>query len=201
MPGKRFFNGTTAEIFADFQFAPIDAPIIMTSLASPPRIHPVTAQRPSAPQIKLRAEVRNQGCVVKQVGFQSHVERFADWIYGIACDYRITQYDSIASNDLHRIPVFDDNGIALWHDRNRQTFDSANDMSIGTTHFRKEVLVHVPPCPTTAQHPQPAFATIYDCPAFDDPLRCVMQNIQYFIPIRHVGRCDHTGQLQPIHTA
>ena len=197
MPGKRFFCRATTEVFADLQLPAVEAPVIMTLLAVPPGVHPITAQRPAAAQVELRSDIRHQGHVVEQVCFQRHVEGFA------GRDNRAKYIHRVASDDLHRVPVLYDNGIARRGDRFRAGSilppGFNDDEHSRGAQFREEALFHVTPRLAAVQHAQLTLAAIHDLALTDNELGSMIQYLQHFVPVGHIGGFDQGGEPFPVH--
>ena len=183
----------------------------MTPVILPPCIHPAAAERPPAAHVELRTEVGHQRRVVKQIGFQRHVEGFALRNHRLCGDLR----GRFRSGGLPDDGVRDMNGFATkflcnlrfglrfrrWFRlrlRDNAPLDFAAQVHAAAPQLREEVFSHVPPRTAPAQQPQLAFATVNDPAVSDNPFGRIVQNVQHLVAVRHLRGFDQGRQSGPV---
>ena len=183
----------------------------MMLVALPPGIHPVATERPPAAYVEFCTEVGHQRRVVKQIGFQRHVERRALGYRRLFGDLR----GRFLRRDLPDDGVRGLDGFAprllcklRFRLRLRRRFRLrlrenaplyfAAQVHAAAPQLREEVLRHIPPRTAAAQHSQLAFASVHHLAVTNHPFRRIVQNIQHLVAVRHFRAFDQGRQSGPV---
>lgn len=96
-----------------------------------------------------------------------------------------------------------DNGIARRGDRFRAGSilppGFNDDEHSRGAQFREEALFHVTPRLAAVQHAQLTLAAIHDLALTDNELGSMIQYLQHFVPVGHIGGFDQGGEPFPVH--